>query len=201
MHSILAGAAPAPAPRDHAEQSQDWLSMNAADLDACRAEAAAMLHSTGGDPVASARYLVVLALLDQMVVARALVRAGCLAPTVARTSLRTDRALGYLFGLAACAGGPTSGRARDTTIRRALRLLHDLAFGEAEAARVEAAWSAGAFAVVGDAFGDGLLAAEADVAAFGPWLAGQGGSPPQGMLDGLPCPGWTHHRADAARRH
>lgn len=201
MQSTLARIAPSTATRDQAAQGQDWLAMDAADLDACRAEAAAMLHHAGGDPVSSARYLVVLALLDQITAARALVQAGCLAPARARTSLRGDRALGYLFGLAACSADQAYGPARDVAIRRALRILHDLTFGEAEAARVEAAWSAGAFAVVGDAFGDGLLAAEADIAAFGPWLAGQGGSPPQGLLDGLPCPGWARQRAESACRH
>uniref|UniRef100_UPI001E62B304 hypothetical protein n=1 Tax=Roseomonas rosulenta TaxID=2748667 RepID=UPI001E62B304 len=100
-----------------------------------------------------------------------------------RAWFHADRALGYFFGLAASGGDPTAAPASELAVAAALRHVHGLVFGMAEANRITDAHPV----EIGDAFGDGLLAAETDLHAF---LARPPGvAMPTGLLAGLPWAG------------
>jgi hypothetical protein len=177
-------AAPAP---------DDWLAVSEADLRAAHEEACAVFASAGADAPLRLRYARSIVLLEQLLAARAMVRARRIAPAIARAAFRTDRALGYFLGLAVSGGDPTSAPPGDAALAASLRHVHGLVFGMAAAHRFA---QDGPFEV-GAAFGDGLLAAEADLFA----MLRRDATMPAGLLAGLPWAGCTCGGDPTARPH
>lgn len=167
---------PASRPAVAAPSPDDWLAVEEADLRETHAEACVLFISGGASPCARLRHARSVVLL---VAARAVLRARLVSPDAARAWLQADRALGDLPGLAASGGDPTAAPASDRAVAAALRHVHGPVFGMAEAHRITEADPI----EVGDAFGDGLLAAEADLHAF---LARPAGAAmPMGLSAGL----------------
>ena len=174
---------PASRPNAAAPPPDDWLAVDEADLRDAHAEACALYAAASANPGARLRHARSVVLLEQLLAARAGSpprpggRAG------ARASFRADRAPGYRFGGAGGGGDPTGAPASDRALAAALRHVHGLVFGMAEAHRIAESDPI----EVGDGFGDGLLAAEADLHAFldGP----SGAARPTGLLAGLPWAG------------
>lgn len=166
---------PAPRPIAPARADDDWLAVAEADLHEAHGEACVLFATATSE--ARLRHARSILLIEQLLAARALLRARGVAPAAARAAFRADHALGYFFGLAASGGDPTAAPPSQRALSAALRHVHGLVFGMAAAHRIAAA---GAIEV-GDAFGDGLLAAEADLHGF---LAGA--ALPMGLLAGLP---------------
>ncbi|CAH0146633.1 hypothetical protein [Roseomonas sp. CECT 9278] len=181
---------PAPRPVPPARAADDWLAVPEADLHEAHGEACALFATAA--PEARLRHARSIVLIEQLLAARALLRAGLVAPAAARAALQADHALGYFFGLAASGGDPTAAPPNDRALAAALRHVHGLVFGMAAAHRIA---DAGAIEV-GAAFGDGLLAAEADLHGF---LAGA--VLPMGLLAALPWAGCTCGGDPTARPH
>jgi hypothetical protein len=157
--------APAAAPDAHhraaAPATDDWLAVTEEELRAAHAEACRML-AAAADPHARLRDARSVVLLEQLLAARAVVRVRAIPEDRARQALGSDRALGYFFGLAASGGDPTAAPPTERALAAALRHVHGLVFGMGEARRIAEA----CLTEVGAPFGDGLLAAEADLHAF-----------------------------------
>ncbi len=168
---------------------QDWLTMPEAALDAMHAQALAQyLQSRSGGR--STRAAASLALLHQLVVARSIVRAGRQDAATARAAMRSDRALGYLFGLASDGLDPAREPRDERRIASTLMLLHDLAYGRRAAEALTENLVAGGSKAMGQGFADGIMAAAEDLAALGRWRRGAGGGLPGGLLDEMHWPGW-----------
>lgn len=179
----------------------DWLGRPGAAIIAMHDRASARLRKAGAESGAAAGIAARLALLQQVIAARALVDVGAIAPEAARAAMRSDFAAGYMFGLAAAGCGRAAPRPSPRQQRAALLGLHRIMFGAAAARRLGGRWAAGDPIVVGAAFGDGLLAAEADLGAFCRWLrAAPGGAQPAALLDALPRPAWVAGLAGATRQ-
>ncbi len=179
----------------------DWLDRPAAEILTLHDKAAARLRRAG-TPQEMARTLAArLALLQQMIAARTLVDVGAMPPDTARTAMRSDFAAGYIFGLSAAGCDRASPRPSPRRQRATLLGLHGIMFGAAAARRLDRRWAAGDPIHVGATFGDGLLAAEADLRALWRWLRAEpGGAPPTALLDALPRPAWVGGAAGATRQ-
>jgi hypothetical protein len=184
------GAPAAPAP-------DDWLATAEEDLAAAHEEAFALLARDGADAAAALRHARSILVLQQILTLRALLRAGRIRADAACTALRGDHALGYFFGLAASGGDPTATPPTERALMAALVHVHGLVFGMAQARHV----AGSDLTEVGAAFGDGLLAAEADLRAFALWRAGRRGAPRGGLLDGMPWAAWARGGDTVARAH
>jgi hypothetical protein len=148
-----------------------------------RADAAAQLRDPATSPAESPTLAAMLVLLPQLIAARTLVWAEALSPAAARRAMRSDFATGYLFGLCASGGDPVAAVPGPRERRETLLRLHAVMFGTAAALDLDRRWATGAGIVVGARFGDGLLAAEADLAAFCGALADGSDAPsPTGLL-------------------
>jgi len=162
-------------------------------------EALALLRASGIDGAGVARHAVSLALLQQLMVARRVVEALRIPAAEARAVMRSDYALGYFFGLAA-SSDPAAAPPSERRVTGALLMVHGLVFGRRAAERLTADLLSDTGMAVSEAFGEGLLAAAADLAELRRWLRGDGGALPSGLLDGLPWPGWAG-RGRGASRH
>ena len=159
--------------------ADDWMAVAEQDLCEAHAEACALFATALRGSAARLRHARSAVLLEQLLAARAVQRAREVRADAARASLRGDQALGYFFGLAASEGDPTAPPPSDRALSAALRHVHGLVFGLHEAHRL----SDSDLIEVGAAFGDGLLAAEADLQDF---LARGPVAMPTGLLAGLP---------------
>ena len=172
----------------------DWLSLPEEDLAVMHAEALALFCRPGAvaafDGAAAS-----LALLHQLMIARAVVRSLGAPPAEARAAMRSDHVLGYLFGLASGSTGPASAPHGERRVAATLMMLHDIAYGQRAAEALTAALLAEGTSRVGEGFADGMLAAAADFAALEHWRRGTGGALPGGLLDGL---GWSCWWRDGA---
>ena len=159
--------------------TDDWLAVPEDDLREGHAEACDLFAAARQGTAVRLLHARSVVLLEQLLVARAVQRARGVRLEEARASLRGDHALGYFFGLAASGGDPTAAPPTESALSAALRRVHALVFGLQEAHRL-----AGSGVIeVGAAFGDGLLAAQADLSA----LLDDGTSAlPMGLLAGLP---------------
>jgi hypothetical protein len=179
-------------PRAHG----DWLDRPAAGILSMHDKAIARLRRAVAPSGAAAAIGARLALLQQVIAARALVDVGAVPAESARAAMRSDFAAGYMFGLAAAWCGNERDRPSSRQQRATLLGLHRIMFGAEAARRLHRRWSAGEPIPVGAAFGDGLLAAEADLKALCRWLRAEpGGAPPAALLDALPCPAWVRGMA------
>jgi hypothetical protein len=176
-------AAPAP---------DDWLAVSEADLRAAHAEACTVFASAADAPL-RLRYARSIVLLEQLLAARAMVRARQIAPEIARAAFRADRALGYFLGLAVSGGDPTAAPPGEAALAASLRHVHGLVFGTAAAHR----FAQDGPIEVGAAFGDGLLAAEADLSA----ILRRDATMPTGLLAGLPWAACARGGDPTARPH
>jgi hypothetical protein len=188
----------APATRPGARQTvvapapDDWLAVTEADLRAAHEEAAAVFASAADAPL-RLRYARIIVLLEQLLAARAMVRARRIAPELARAAFRADRALGYFLGLAVSGGDPTAAPPGEAALAASLRHVHGLVFGTAAAHR----FAQDGPIEVGAAFGDGLLAAEADLSA----ILRRDATMPTGLLAGLPWAACARGGDPTARPH
>lgn len=181
-----------------APASDDWLAVEEDDLRAAHVEACAMIAGAVADAAARLRYARSIVVLEQLLAARAVVRARRITPDAARAAFFGDRALGYLFGLAASGGDPTAAPLCERALAAALRHVHGLVFGMAEARRLTDACPI----EVGAAFGDGLLAAEADLHAFlEAHEAGLQAAMPTGLLLALPWASCARGGDPTSRAH
>lgn len=173
--------------------TDDWFAVSEADLRDAHAKACALLVEARQDAAARLRHARSVIVLEQLLAARAVQRLRRVRPDEARDALRGDHALGYFFGLAASEGDTAAAAPDERTLMAALHHVHALVFGMEEARRM----AESDLIEVGDAFGDGLLAAEADLQAV---LAHGIGAVPTGLLAGLP---WisSGDRHRAARPH
>jgi hypothetical protein len=175
----------------------DWLEVPEADLRAAHAEActvfASASASAGADAALRLRYARSIVLLEQLLAARAMVRARRIAPEIARAAFRADRALGYFLGLAVSGGDPTAAPPGGAALAASLRHVHGLVFGMAAAHR----FAQDGPIEVGAAFGDGLLAAEADLSA----ILRRDATMPNGLLAGLPWAACAHGGDPTAHPH
>lgn len=178
-----------------APAADDWLAVDEADLRDAHAEACALFASAADAPDARLRHARSVVLIEQLLAVRAVLRARGVAPAAARAAFQGDRALGYFFGLAASGGDPTAAPASDRALAAALRHVHGLVFGMAGAHRITEA----DLIEVGAAFGDGMLAAEADLHAF--LSRTDGAALPTGLLAGLPWAGCASGGDPTARPH
>ncbi|MBP0466787.1 hypothetical protein J5Y09_22860 [Roseomonas sp. PWR1] len=144
----------------------DWIARPAAALEVLLTETLARARDEATPDAQRPGLLALLALLPQAMAARTLVSEGVLTPAAARAAMQSDFAKGYLFGLAASGGDPVAATPDAPTRRGTLIRLHAAIFGSAAALDLDRRWTAGALVVVGAGFGDGLLAAEADLAAL-----------------------------------
>lgn len=110
----------------------DWLAVTEDELCDAHAEACRMLAAAADAP-ARLRHARSVVLLEQLLAARAVVRAGMVPAEHARAALWHDRALGYFFGLAASGGDPTAEPPSERALAAALRHVHGLVFGMAQA--------------------------------------------------------------------
>lgn len=172
----------------------DWLILPEAELEAMQAEALALFMDAGSAAPAG-RAVAGFAVLHQVMIARAVVRATGLPADEARAAMRCDHALGYFFGPASGGNGAAVARRPERRVAATLMLLHDLVFGRAAAEQLTAELLDRGTTAVGEAFADGMLAAAADLAGLRRWRHGTGGSLPGGLLDGLPLPCWARERA------
>ncbi|BDG75220.1 hypothetical protein [Roseomonas fluvialis] len=181
MLDLVHAPAPLPASRPGSPEpaADDWLAVSEHDLREAHAEACALFAAAERNAAARLRHARSMVLLEQLLAARAVQRALGVCPQAARASLRGDHALGYLLGLAASQGDPTAAPASDRALSAALRHIHGLVFGMEEAHRLVD----GAPIEVGAAFGDGALAADADLQAL---LTDGAAAMPAGLLAGLP---------------
>jgi hypothetical protein len=170
----------------------DWLAVSEADLHAAHAEACTVFASAAHAPL-RLRYARSIVLLEQLLAARAMVRARRIAPEIARAAFRTDRALGYFLGLAVSGGDPTAAPPGEAALAASLRHVHGLVFGMAAAHR----FAQDGPIEVGAAFGDGLLAAGADLFA----ILRREATMPTGLLAGLPWAGCEWGGDPTARPH
>jgi hypothetical protein len=192
------GRAATPARARHATRAadRDWLARPEPCLAAEFRDALA--HARAATTPAAERplFLALVALLPQAVSLRALVRDGRIAPSAARAALRSDFASGYLLGLSAAGGDPVAAIPDARARRETLIRLHAAMFGAGAALEFARRWASGMHILVGAAFGDGLLAAEADLAEVAARL-GRGADP---VLEGGLLR-WIHAaRQDHARR-
>jgi hypothetical protein len=162
----------------------DWLAVPEDELRAAHAEACRMLAAAADAP-ALLRHARSVVLLEQLLAARAVMRVRGIAEHSARLAFGSDRALGYLFGLAASGGDPTAEPPTERALAAALRHVHGLVFGMGEARRIAEA----SLTEVGAPFGDGLLAAEADLHAF--LAAHELRAPPTTPVGLLVCLPWA----------
>jgi hypothetical protein len=170
----------------------DWLAVSEADLRAAHAEACTVVASAADAPL-RLRYARSIVLLEQLLAARAMVRARRIAPELARAAFRADRALGYFLGLAVSGGDPTAAPPGEAALAASLRHVHGLVFGTAAAHR----FVQDGPIEVGAAFGDGLLAAEADLSA----ILRRDATMPTGLLAGLPWAACARGGDPTARPH
>jgi hypothetical protein len=139
----------------------DWLNVAEDELEDAHAEACRML-AAALDDASRLRHARSVVLLGQLLAARAAVRAGAIPAGEARAALQGDRARGYFMGLAASGGDPTAAPASERAFAAALRHVHGLVFGMAQA-RLTAEQCP---AEPCQPFAEGVLAAEADLHAF-----------------------------------
>jgi hypothetical protein len=159
--------------------ADDWLAVPEDDLREAHAEAGALFATARHNAAAHLRHARSIVLLEQLLAARAVQRIRQVPPQQARAPLHGDHALGYLFGLAASEGDPTASPPTERALSAALRHVHGLVFGMREAHRL----AESDLIEVGAAFGDGILAAEADLQAL---LAKGNQAMSTGLLVGLP---------------
>jgi hypothetical protein len=178
-------AAPAP---------DDWLAVTEDDLRAAHAEACAVFAAGNAGAPVRLRYARSIVLLEQLLVARAMVRARRIAPAIARGAFHADRALGYFFGLAASGGDPTAAPPAEGALAASLRHVHGLVFGVEAAQR----FAQDGPIEVGAGFGDGLLAGEADLLGM---LRRCDATMPMGLLVGAPWSGCGQGGDPTARPH
>ena len=143
---------------------RDWLARPEPCLAAEFRDALAHARAAATPAAERPRFIALVALLPQAVTLRALVRDGRIAPSAARAALRSDFASGYLLGLSAAGGDPVAAIPDARARRETLIRLHAAMFGAGAALEFARRWASGAPILVGPAFGDGLLAAEADLA-------------------------------------
>jgi hypothetical protein len=176
---------PALAPDAHrtlvAPADDDWLSVPEQELHDAHAEACRLLAATG-DEASRLRHARSVILLEQLLAARAAVRAGAIPASEARAALQGHRALGYFMGLAASGGDPTAAPATERAFAAALRHVHGLVFGMAQARLATEACPDEPL----PPFGDGVVAAEADLHGFFAAAAGGPATLPVGLLRCLP---------------
>ncbi|MBR0681104.1 hypothetical protein GXW74_11445 [Roseomonas eburnea] len=173
--------------------------MAQADLEAMHEEALSLLRAPGAHAPCAPRHAVSVVLLQQLMVARKVVDALRVAPAEAQAAMRSDHALGYFFGLASGGNDLAAASPAERRVGSALLMVHSLVFGRQAAERLTADLDSGAVTVVGEAFGEGLLAAATDLAEFRRWLRGDGGALPGGLLDGLPWPGLARENPGGSR--
>jgi hypothetical protein len=172
----------APRPGGAVPAADDWQQVAEQDLREAHAAACALFAAAPAGSAERLRHARSAVLLEQLLAARAVQRARRVGPDAARASLRGDHALGYFFGLAASEGDPGGPPPGERALTAALRHVHGLVFGLREAHRL----AESDLVEVGDAFGDGLLAAEADLQAF---LARGPAATPSGLLAAMPWVG------------
>ncbi|HWT09972.1 MAG TPA: hypothetical protein VN329_12475 [Roseomonas sp.] len=194
MQDAYAPALPVPGGRA-AAPDDDWLSLPEAELGAMQAESLALFQRAAAG-IPAARAGASLALLHQLAMARAIVRATGKPQAEAHAAMRSDHALGYLFGLASGSAGPNPGPRGERRVAGTLMMLHDLTYGRQAAEALTVALVAEGSAQVGEGFADGVLAAAADLAALERWRRGKGGALPGGLLDGLGWPCWWRDGTD-----
>jgi hypothetical protein len=175
---------PALAPDTHRTPAtdDDWLNVAEAELTDAHAEACRLL-AAARDDASRLRHARSVVLLGQLLAARAAVRSGAIPAGEARAALQGDRARGYFMGLAASGGDPTAAPASERAFAAALRHVHGLVFGMARARQAAEQCPA----EPGPSFGEGALAADADLSAFlGAAAAGGPATLPVGLLRCLP---------------
>ncbi len=159
--------------------TDDWFAVSEDHLRDAHARACALFVAARQDAAARLRHARSVIVLEQLLAARAVQRMRRVRPEEARAALRGDHALGYFFGLAASDGDTAAAAPDEPALMAALHHVHGLVFGMQEAHRM----AESDLIEVGDAFGDGLLAAESDLLAV---LANGIGAVPTGLLAGLP---------------
>jgi hypothetical protein len=201
MQTASIHGAPPHRPSAEPASCDDWLGRPRSEILALHDKACARLRRADAASGMIGAIAARLALLQQLIAARALVDVGAVAPDAARAAMRSDFAAGYLFGLSSAASCGADARTSPRRQRGTLLALHGVMFGATAARRLDRRWAAGDAILVGAAFGDGLLSAEADLRGFCRWLdARPGGAPPTALLDALPRPAWVGGAAAAMRQ-
>ena len=162
-----------------------WLRLTDAELQDMHASAFESLHADWPEAVSSFRHVMHIVLIEQLMAMREAVRSGAASPAAAQLAMRSDFAMGYLFGLAAAyvdgCGLPRQGRVAVT----ALFDVHCTTFGPDDGRRSFDLQDGRDPESIGPGFGDGLLAAHDDTRAFRNWLFGRAAPRRAGLRDGL----------------
>ena len=166
-------------------REQDWLALPEPQFEAMHEDAYWALCQEEPESAAAMRNVMTIVLLEQIDALREAVRDGAITADAAAASMRSDFAMGYLFGLVA-GFADACGLSRTDRLARAAHLdVHATVFGwRAGPAILDRQSERGVFDATGD-YAAGMAAALHDMLEYRRWLGGEERHATTGLRDGL----------------